>query len=152
MPRRLLAIVCALLFLGFTKAGHAQDITTRDLMRLLAAHRGKVVVLNFWATWCGPCMKEMPELARLRAAYPGGRLEIIGISLDYDPDALEAYLSRTPLPYPSLRDQGDVAETFGVTQIPHTFILNPSGRIHASIVGETDAVTLRRHIDPLLAP
>lgn len=151
MPR-LLPILCAFLVLGFTGTAIAQDINTHDLMRLLATHRGKVVVINFWATWCGPCLKEMPELARLRATYPGGRLEIIGISLDYDPDALKAYTARTPLPYPSFRDQGDVAETFGVTQIPHTFILNPSGRIHTSIVGETDAVTLRRHIDPLLAP
>lgn len=152
MRRHALAIACALLLLGITAAAVAQDITTRDLMRLLATHRGKVVVINFWATWCGPCLQEIPELARLRTVYPGGRLEIIGISLDYDPEALAAYISQAPLPYPSFRDQGDVAETFGVTQIPHTLIMGPAGRIHASIVGATNTTTLRRHIDPLLAP
>ncbi len=127
------------------------ELTAQESRHLLASHRGKVVVLNFWASWCGPCIKELPTLARLRAAYPAGRVEIISISLDYDPDDMTRFLAHHPLPYPAFRDAGGVAESFGVTQIPRTFIFDQSGRIRADLIGDTTYAIFRQHIDPLLA-
>jgi thiol-disulfide isomerase/thioredoxin len=148
------AICLIILLIGFLATpAQPQDATPQDILRLLHTHRGKVVVLNFWATWCGPCLKELPEILKLRAMYPEGRLTIIGISMDYDAAALEAFLQRRPLPYLVLRDaSGSVAESFGVSQIPRTLIFSPDGQKAADILGETDATNLRRHVAPWVTP
>ncbi len=117
----------------------------------VAAYQGKVVLVNFWASWCKPCTSEMPALQRLqrRMAPRGGT--VLGIaSRDNSQDAM-AFVRRFSVSYPNLRDgSGDVAERWGVFKQPESFLLDRSGRIVAHRIGAVDPSWLRTHVDPLL--
>ncbi|OGU51756.1 MAG: hypothetical protein A2199_01630, partial [Hydrogenophilales bacterium RIFOXYA1_FULL_63_33] len=88
-------------------ASPAPELKAHDLTgtpRTLADYRGKVVLLNFWATWCPPCQREMPSLERLRTKMAGRPLEIVAISSAETPDEVNAYLSKMKLGFPVLLD------------------------------------------------
>jgi len=116
------------------------DATGRPLS--LAAFRGKVVVLNLWATWCPPCRKEMPTLARLQAAYAGKPLAVVAVSLDTaaETDAAKTFIAQ----YPPLAFYHDAKFNF-VTDLkptpagfPTTIIFDRSGQERAIMSGEAD--------------
>jgi thiol-disulfide isomerase/thioredoxin len=108
----------------------------------LSAFRGKVVLLNLWATWCAPCRKEMPTLARLQAAYAGKPVTVVAVSMDTaaDTGAAKAFLSE----YPPLAFYQDAKYTFLSDLNPHppgfptTVIFDRHGRERAVMGGETD--------------
>lgn len=111
----------------------------------LAQFRGKRVLLNFWATWCHPCLEEMPALAAAQKAHPGVR--IIGIAMD-SPEAVHAWLKKTPVDYPiwqGLATDGDVAAMFGDGPglLPYSVLIGSDGRIRATHLGKLDPATLR---------
>jgi|SRR5215211_1558351 len=117
----------------------------------LAEMRGKVVVLNFWASWCVPCRKESPLLERWhRRITPRGGT-VLGVDiLDVSSDA-RAFAREFRLSYPMLRDKGgDTLDDFGVIAYPETFVIDRWGRIAATRRGPVDAAFLRRQVDPLL--
>jgi cytochrome c biogenesis protein CcmG/thiol:disulfide interchange protein DsbE len=117
----------------------------------LAAYRGKVVVLNFWASWCVPCRKESPLLERWhrRISRRGGT--VLGVDvLDISSDA-RGFIRDFKLSYPMLRDKGgDTLDAFGVIAYPETFVIDRGGRIAASRRGPVDERFLRRQVAPLL--
>lgn len=112
---------------------------------------GTVVLLDFWASWCGPCRKEMPEIAQLYADYHDRGLEIIGISLDDDKDAWLKALSSFKPAWPQLSDlkgfKSEPAVLYGIQAIPHTIIINIDGTIAAR---ELRGDQLRTAIEQLL--
>jgi cytochrome c biogenesis protein CcmG, thiol:disulfide interchange protein DsbE len=101
---------------------------------------GTVVVLNFWATWCPPCVDEAPSLNQLqkRIAPLGGT--VLGVSEDEDPSAYENFLKHYNLSFPTYRDpvKGSIALDYGTSMYPETYIIDRSGRIDRKIVGEQD--------------
>jgi peroxiredoxin len=101
----------------------------------LSQHKGEIVVVNFWATWCGPCRQEIPELAAFHAAHP--TVPMYGISIDQNvADArLDAFADRAGINYPVLLDDGSAADAYGVSGIPATFVIGPDGAIKASVSG-----------------
>jgi len=117
----------------------------------LAAYRGQVVVLNYWASWCVPCREESPLLERWhRRIEPRGGT-VLGVdALDVTSDAL-AFVREYGLSYPMLRDtEGRTAEEFGVAQYPETFVIDRRGRIAAVRRGPVDEAFMRREVEPLL--
>lgn len=91
---------------------------------------GQPVVLNFWATWCGPCRQEIPELSEFAAAHP--EVVVLGISLDerLEGASLAAASRRLGIDYPVLHDaSGEVGDAYGVSGLPTTFVVNGEGRI-----------------------
>jgi len=123
-------------------ASPAPELKAHDLTgtpRTLADYRGKVVLLNFWATWCPPCQREMPSLERLRTKMAGRPLEIVAISSAETPDEVNAYLSKMKLGFPVLLDT-DSSNTrrWKVFALPTTFVLDAEGRVRHVLTGPAE--------------
>lgn len=120
----------------------------------LEAMRGKVVLINFWATDCTVCLHEMPAMADLYRGLQGRAFEAVFIAMPHDrPDYVLAYARRQALPFKVALDvQGELARAFGdVRATPTTFIVDKRGRIVRRILGEPDFAQLRRYIEGKLA-
>jgi peroxiredoxin len=98
----------------------------------LDAYRGKYVLIDFWATWCAPCISELPRLQAAYRLYGGAGLEIIGVSLDEQKTAVTDFVKARNLPWPQLHNatsSADLVESFGVGSIPATYLIDPQGRV-----------------------
>lgn len=152
--RRIAALFLLLAVLAFPVASGA-DLPTMvrplDLLAAIGAAKGKVVVVNFWATWCGPCRVEVPELVRLRSQYPASELEILGVSMDESQASLDAFLKKLPLNYPVGRATEEVPRMFQVGAIPKLMLYDRAGSLVHVREGMTPGQELRRLVDALLA-
>ena len=97
------------------------------------AGQGKVVLVDFWASWCGPCRREMPNLVDLYAKYKGKGLEIVGVSLDRDAESWKKGIEQLGITWPQMSDlkywQCEGAQLYAVSSIPHTLLIGPDGTI-----------------------
>jgi len=111
----------------------------------LAAFRGKVVVLNFWASWCEPCQDEAPLLERAQSRLERHDATVLGVTYeDASPDS-QSFVRRYHLTYPNLRDSdGEFAHSYGTDQLPESFIIDRQGRIVAISRGEIEQPFLNR--------
>jgi thiol-disulfide isomerase/thioredoxin len=120
---------------------NARDLDGRDIS--LASLRGKVVLVNFWATWCGPCRAEIPDLIKLQEKYRD-RLQIIGISQDeVPPDLVKRFVTDHDMNYPVIMSTPEIEKLFpGVNALPTSFIVDRESRIVQKHVGMlTAAIT-----------
>jgi cytochrome c biogenesis protein CcmG/thiol:disulfide interchange protein DsbE len=116
--------------------------------RSLADLRGKVVVLNFWASWCGPCESEAPVLERAQRKLAGSGGTVLGVTYKDDADASRDFVKKYKLSYPSLRDDRlDLAPKYGTTKLPETFVLDKAGHVVAMSRGEVSQDFLSHAID-----
>ena len=120
----------------------------------LGAYRGRVLVLNVWATWCAPCREEMPSLQRLSERYPE-RLAVVGLTVDEDTHLAREFLLKYGIRFANASDpSGAVAEgLLGVVAYPDTFIVGPDGRLVEHVTGgrEWDGEEMVSLLDNLLA-
>jgi peroxiredoxin len=117
----------------------APDFSLRDVdgvVYSLRDYRGKVVFVNFWATWCPPCRREIPDLMALQNEHEGD-LVVLGISLDREGAAkVKPFVEQMGITYPILVDGDNVAASFGpFNSIPMTFVVDRDGRIAEQIIG-----------------
>jgi thiol-disulfide isomerase/thioredoxin len=113
---------------------------------------GKVVLVNFWANWCGPCRREQPGLSRLWEEYRDGPVQFIGVNFRDDEAAAHAYLDEFDVAYPSVADPtGVVAHRFGVPYLPATILVGADGQMRVRLVGAQTESALREHLEELLA-
>ena len=118
----------------------------------LNAYRGKVVLLNFWATWCAPCQVEMPSFVDWQKKYGPRGLQIIGISLDDDPALVRSLYGKLKLNYPVAMGDVKLGDLYGgVLGLPITFLIDRHGVIRAEFQGETDLNKIEMQMQPLLS-
>jgi thiol-disulfide isomerase/thioredoxin len=133
------------------------EFTLPDLSgkpRNIKEWQGKVLVINFWATWCPPCLKEMPAFEAIQAEYEKKGLQFIGIALD-DADPVKEFIASKKITYPILlgEDQGTkLAHDLGniVNTVPFTVIINKQGLVVKSHMGELSREQLLEIVMPLL--
>jgi thiol-disulfide isomerase/thioredoxin len=114
--------------------------------------RGSVLVVNFWASWCGPCRVEQPELNRAARAYRGRGVKFIGINVRDSHGAAESYTDEFKTPYPSLFDQAALmAVRLQAVALPSTFILDRDGVVAYRLTGKTTVELLSARLDRLLS-
>jgi cytochrome c biogenesis protein CcmG, thiol:disulfide interchange protein DsbE len=117
----------------------------------LSEHKGNVVLINFWASWCQPCEAEADDLNRIYSEYKDRGLVMIGVGYNDTETNARNFLERFGVPYPSAHDRGEVSRAYGVRGVPETFIIDRDGNIVHTILSEVSAERLRTLIDPLLA-
>jgi peroxiredoxin len=102
--------------------------------------KGKVVLVNFWATWCPPCREEVPSMANLNRVMAGKPFQMLAISIDQEgKQAIEAFFSRAGVTLPALLDSnGAIGKLYGITGVPETFIVDRKGVIMKKVVGGLD--------------
>jgi len=119
----------------------------------LADYRGKVVLVNFWATWCEPCRDEMPSIERLRQSLAGQPFEVLAVNIGEPLGRIERFLERMPLGFPMLldRDTG-VAKAWKARVVPASYLVGPDGRIRYVHYGELDwsSEPVRKRVAELL--
>ena len=139
-------------------AGERDPAPTIELPKLqgpgtgsLADYRGKVVVLNYWASWCPPCREESPLLERWHRRLTKSDATVLGVDVqDVEGDA-RAFAEKHGLTYPMLRDgPGDTRDDLGILGLPETFVIDRKGRIAAVQRGAVDDKFMREHVQPLL--
>jgi len=128
-------------------AGHSLPGLSGTHSASLASFDGKVVVLNFWASWCEPCQEEAPLLERAQAQLQRHDATVLGVTyLDASPDS-ESFVRQYHLTYPNLRDtDGDFAHSYGTDQLPESFVIDRHGHIVAISRGEIDQAFLDRAV------
>ena len=114
--------------------------------------RGKVVVLDFWATWCPPCRAEIPGLVAIHKKYADQGLSVIGVSVDQQgPAVVKPFMQRFSINYPVVMGNEKVLSDYGgISAIPTTFVIDREGNVVASHEGYTDQATFESEIRPLL--
>jgi peroxiredoxin len=121
----------------------ATDFYLRDLngkLVRLSDFRGKVVLLNFWATWCKSCLKEMPSMQQLYQAYRGKGFEIIAVSVDTASAAkVRAYAEKLGLTFPILHDRDSlISRLYSNPGVPSSYLIDPQGKVAYRVLGEYD--------------
>jgi len=132
----------------------APDFTLQDLEGQpleLANYRGKVVMLDFWATWCTPCRGEIPHFVEFQDKYREQGLQVIGISMDDGPKPVREFSQQFKMNYPVAMGNEKVAAAYGgVLGLPITFLIGRDGRVAAKYVGEVQIPILEQGIESLL--
>jgi thiol-disulfide isomerase/thioredoxin len=123
----------------------APDLTLRTIEGqevTLSGLRGKVVLLDFWATWCGPCKESIPHLVQLYRSYQDKGFELIGMSMDKmgEVEMVRRFVKSMDLPYPIIMTPDEVTRSYKITGIPTTILIDKEGKVREKIVGFNRAI------------
>ena len=161
--KRVVLLICAVAGFALSTVGQqatsqpplAPDFGLKDINGQtvrLSDYKGKVVLLNFWATWCAPCRAEMPDLIKLQKEYQSNGLEVVGMTYpDYTRAGVRAIARRLRLNYPILLGTRDLADKYGVGEVmPTTVVIDREGKIRARILGILEPDEFEQSVKPLL--
>ena len=117
----------------------------------LSTYRGKVVLLDFWATWCDPCRDEIPHFVDLQNKYASQGLQIIGISMDDGPEPVRPFYQQFKMNYPVVMGNAKIGDLYGgILGLPVAFLIDRDGRVSAKHIGAADPSVIEKEIVRLL--
>jgi thiol-disulfide isomerase/thioredoxin len=128
-------------------------LQSKEILRLEDL-RGRVVLLDFWASWCGPCRESLPQYQKLRDEYTRADFEVLAVSLDEDIEEALGFLKQVPLQFPLLHDpEGKVASAYALKGMPSSYLIDRNGILRSQHVGfqMRDLPSLRAKIAQLIA-
>jgi cytochrome c biogenesis protein CcmG/thiol:disulfide interchange protein DsbE len=142
---------------GKTAADFSLTLSNKTMR--LSDLRGKVVVLNFWASWCPPCVEETPALNRLQQHIAGRGGMVLGVSADGDPSAYERFLIQQKVEFPTYRDPAvkdnisKIGLEYGTSMIPETYIIDRNGKIARKVIGpqQWDSPEMLAYLNSILS-
>ena len=136
--------ICALAstaFAGVKVGDSVPDFSKFKLEGTIPDLKGRVVLVDFWASWCVPCKKSFPVMKELLDKFEARGFTIIAISVDEDKSAMSSFIKKNPIPFLTVRDaEGKTPETFGAEKMPTSFLVGADGKIiaiHSGFDGET---------------
>jgi len=113
--------------------------TLSDFEAQIASHKGKVIYVDFWASWCVPCRKSFPWMNDMQSKHSGDDFTILSVNLDAQTNLAETFLKETPAKFPIFYDpKGKVAKAFKLKGMPSSFVINKAGKIVSTHVGFTE--------------
>jgi peroxiredoxin len=119
----------------------------------LSTYRGKIVLLDFWATWCDPCREEIPQFVDLQNKYRGDGLQIIGVSMDDSPQPVREFYAHFKMNYPVAIGNAKIGDLYGgILGLPVALVIDRDGRVYARHIGAIDVAVLEKEIVALLPP
>lgn len=135
MVSRILLSAFLALFVRLASAtGDAPELTGTDMMTgeaiELSDFRGNIVLVDFWASWCPPCLESLPAYERLYRRFNDSGFEVIAVNVDENIEDARAFLDRVPVSFPVVTDpEGDIGVPWGVRSLPRAFLVGPEGEI-----------------------
>ena len=149
-----LLVLFLLFVVGCKKAETAEGVDTinaHGVQDILVKNKGKVVLVNFWATWCPPCRAEIPEFIELRKKFSDDDLIMIGIAVDQDSDVVNEFmLNDAKFNYPVYFAAADIGPSFRIQSIPRTMIYGPGGKRVFDKEGSYPGEMFERYIKKML--
>ncbi len=160
--KKLFVLIClVVLFVGCEKKkevpvsatipGRFEKINSAKFKELMASNKGNVVLVNFFATWCPPCRKEVPELIQLKSAYVGKNVVFIGLNVDETgEETLVPFAEKVGFNYPVYLAEQDLSREYQIDAIPNSLLFSKDGKLIQNLKGYVDPATLKSMIDALL--
>jgi len=133
---------------------HSNADTLSDFEAQVASHKGKVIYVDFWASWCVPCRKSFPWMNEIQSKYNNKNFTVLSVNLDAQPELAAEFLQEMPAQFPIFYDpKGKVARAFKLKGMPSSFIINKAGKIVSNHVGFTEKKKKKyqQEIETLLA-
>lgn len=128
-----------------------EKIGVQDLRKIVDSSKGRVLIVNYWATWCSPCVKEFPGLINVRREFAESDLHIVGISVDYNPKPVENFIRQNKVNFPVYIDDGSIASMMDIGSIPRTLIYDRQGKKILDHLGFIPEESFRHVVERLLA-
>ncbi len=142
-----------MLVIGFSSSALAKEIpsiTASDLLTVLNENKGKVIVLNFFATWCPPCKEEIPDIVAVRKELKEEDVLIIGLSVDEDVAPLESFAEEHKINYPVYHANNDIAFAYRISAIPHNIVYDKNLKVTLNYPGLITGEELKEAIEKAL--
>lgn len=136
--------------MALAKGDPPATINAASLLDMVAMNKGKVVLVNFFATWCPPCREEIPGLVSLVKTYPADKFVILGISVDQDKALVQPFVKKMGINYSVFIAAEDIPPLYGVRTIPHNVVYDRNGKLAANAPGYAAEADLKEFVDTLL--
>jgi thiol-disulfide isomerase/thioredoxin len=148
--RTLLRSLTLALFLISTATASAESFVFKDMQgheQRLQDYRGKWVLVNFWATWCPPCLEEIPDLVKLHEAHSNKDLVVIGVALDSTKESVVEFVAKKKISYPIVVGDYDLAAQVGeVNALPTSYLYDPAGKLVSYQEGKVTRASVESYI------